>query len=120
MKSGISLALAVFAVVALSAATALAGSASTTVDITSGAGTHFEGTVTSSSPKCVKNREVSLVYDTAGQTVGTTKTNADGNWELDGSFTAGMYHAEVAARKLGHHKGKIKKCKGGKSISRQF
>jgi hypothetical protein len=90
-----------------------------TVSITSGEGTRFEGTVTSSNAKCEQSRQVSLVYDTAGQTVGTTKTNADGNWEIEGSFTAGMYHAEVAPKSL-KAKRPHKKCKGAESPSRQY
>jgi hypothetical protein len=120
MKFGLTLALAVIAVAALAAATAFAGGVKTTVKITSGEGTHFEGTVSSSNPKCVKKREVSLVYDTAGQTVGVTKTNAGGNWEIDGSFTAGMYHAEVAAKTIKSKRPHRTKCKSARGLSAQF
>jgi hypothetical protein len=83
---------------------------------TSNEGTKFEGYVKSDSPKCVKGRKVSLFYDTGGgQNVGTTKSNADGNWEIPGSFTAGLYHVEVAQKTIKTKRSKIK-CKPGKSM----
>ncbi len=116
------MALAVIAVVALFVATEVATGAKvkTTVEITSGAGDHFEGVVNSASSKCVKNREVSLVNDTLGETVGTDKSDASGAWSIDGAFIAGDYHAEVAKRTVGQKAKKKTKCKGARSPSKRY
>src|SRR4051794_39509347 len=70
------------------------------VEITSGEGTHFEGVVSSDSAKCLNKREVTLHYDTSGTDVGTAITDKGGHWSIEGSFIQGMYHAEVAPRKV--------------------
>ena len=70
------------------------------VTITSGEGTEFTGKVTAGNKKCRKGRLVKLVnepYSSAekDKVVGTAKTNSAGNWEIRGSFMAGIYHAQV-------------------------
>ncbi len=73
----------------------------------------------SDSAKCLKDREVTLFYDTAGgANVGSATTDAAGNWEIPGSFTQGLYHVEVSKETLG--KVRVKRiCKAGKSTPRQ-
>lgn len=108
--------LALVAVVVLALVAVASGSAvKTKVSITSGEGTHFEGTVSSPSKKCLKKRVVKLIFDTNGQLVGTATTDSEGAWGVDGSFMAGMYHAEVDPRKVGETK-----CRGGRSASEQY
>jgi hypothetical protein len=122
MRSGVLRTLTVIGIVVLTVAgVALAKSSgvkkfATDVNvITSNQGTKFEGNVTSDSPKCLKNRAITLFYDTADQEVGTAMTDADGNWEIEGNFTAGLYHGEAAPRMVGKHT----KCKKGKGPSRE-
>src|SRR5262245_58402559 len=68
-----------------------------TVKITSGEPTEFKGKVTSGNRKCLKGRKVKLFMESGAEDelVGTAKTKASGEWEIQGSFLAGMYHAEV-------------------------
>ncbi len=47
-------------------------------------------------------------------------TDKKGKWEIDGSFTAGNYHAEVAPKTVGGKAKKPTKCKGGKGPSGRY
>ncbi len=90
------------------------------VKITEGGPDLFAGKVSSNEPKCEKKRKVSLHYEfdgpyKRGEVLGTDKTDADGNWELDGSFVAGLYYAAV--------KEKTKDgltCRGDRSKQKQY
>jgi len=120
MKSRMTLVVAIVAVVAMALtgfAVAKSKSYATQADFTtSNEGTKFEGYVKSDSPKCVKGRKVSLFYDTGGdQNGGSAESNADGNWEIPGAFTAGLYHVEVAAKTV-NAKTKTIKCKKYRSM----
>lgn len=72
-----------------------------TVTIKSGEGTEFTGKVTAAQKKCRAGRKVKLFMEpysgAADELVGTAKTNASGAWRIEGSFLAGIYHAQVSA-----------------------
>jgi hypothetical protein len=72
-----------------------------TVTITSGEGAEFKGKVTAGNKKCRAGRKVKLFMEpysgTEDELVGSATTNGAGNWEMKGSFMAGMYHAQVSA-----------------------
>jgi hypothetical protein len=93
--------------------------AKTKVKITEGGPDHFEGTVSSKEAKCEKGRKVSLEYKFGGpykgQVLDTVRTDAEGNWEMDGSFVAGLYLASVKEKEKGDLL-----CKAGKSIRMEF
>jgi hypothetical protein len=89
---------------------ALAGSATgrahatdvkSTVTIKSGKGTEFTGKVNAAQKKCRAGRKVKLFMEPysggADELVGAAKTNSSGVWTMEGSFLAGVYHAEVTA-----------------------
>jgi hypothetical protein len=67
------------------------------VKITSGKGTQFQGRVTAANKKCRRGRKVKLFKESGSEDelVGTAKTNASGIWTMPGSFLAAIYHAEV-------------------------
>jgi hypothetical protein len=88
----------------------------TTVKIASGEGTEFKGKVSSPKKQCRANRTVKLYRKaesaraTTGDTlVGTDKTDASGNWEIEGSFLAAVYYARVASA-LVHVNGAAFRC----------
>ena len=90
------------------------------VKITEGGPNHFEGKVTSREEKCEKGRKVSLQYEYGGpyrrgQVLDSDRTDADGDWELDGSFQAGLYQASVKKKTKGDLT-----CRGDRSIRMQF
>jgi len=72
-----------------------------TVTIKSGKGTEFTGKVNSAQKKCRSARKVKLFMEPYSgdkdELVGTAKTNGSGVWKMEGSFVAGIYHAEVIA-----------------------
>jgi hypothetical protein len=99
---------------AVSPASAAVKTVKTTVKITSGEGTEFQGKVSSSMKRCRASRTVKLYSEpdsarAAGTLVGTAKTNASGVWELEGSFLAGIYYARVASLLL-HMHGQAYRC----------
>lgn len=70
-----------------------------TVTIKSGKGTEFTGKVSAAQKKCRSGRKVRLFMEPYSggkdELVGTAKTNASGVWRMEGSFLAGIYHAQV-------------------------
>lgn len=118
MRFRLSMTAAVLTSVLAFGAAALAGdSVKTKVKITEGGPNLFAGTVSSKEPKCEKGREVTLHYGEGESTspVGTAKSDKEGNWELEGSFMAGEYHAEVSAKRAG----KVK-CRATRGLRAQF
>ena len=119
------LALGVLSAALLPAAgTATAGkviNAKSTVTISSGAGTVFTGTVSSSQKKCKADRSVKLFYEVGGndKVIDITKTNSSGNWGMHGRFAAGMYHAQVGGTTIHTPRVDIH-CLGDVSISARF
>lgn len=89
-----------------------------TVTIASGEGAQFTGKVSAGKQKCRAGRTVRL-YTEAGSTaarpgdqlVGTAKTDANGNWTIDGSFYAAVYYTQVAAILI-HIHGVAYRCLG--------
>ncbi|HXR30198.1 MAG TPA: hypothetical protein VN752_03555 [Solirubrobacterales bacterium] len=74
----------------------------TTVTIASGEGTEFAGKVSSPKKQCRAGRTVKLYMEAesgraTGTVVGTAKTDAAGNWTIEGSFLAAVYYARVAS-----------------------
>ena len=95
-------ALGVLAVVAVGPATAAkVTNVKSTVTIKSGEGTEFTGKVTSTQKACRRARKVKLVMEPYSggkdEVVDTAKTDATGAWEMQGSYMAGIYHAEVTS-----------------------
>jgi hypothetical protein len=114
------LALALAVVVAATAlfAVGTAGAVKTaksTVTIGSGNGSEFKGKVSSPQKACRAHRKVTLFkkpYDYeegAAEAVGTDKTDASGNWTIQGAFIAGLYYARVA-NALVHVNGEPIRC----------
>jgi hypothetical protein len=71
-----------------------------TVVITRGEGAEFTGKVKAAKKRCRAGRTVKLYRDAGSSRsdsdlVGTAKTNASGNWTMDGNFFAGVYYAQV-------------------------
>lgn len=99
----------VLALAALGVTSLFAGAAAgavptvkTTVKITSGEGTEFKGKVSSPKKQCRAGRTVKLYMESesgraTGTVVGTAKTDASGNWTIEGSFLAAVYYARVAS-----------------------
>jgi hypothetical protein len=95
-------ALAAIVLVAVGPATgAKVTNVKSTVTIKSGEGTGFTGKVTSAQKKCRSGRRVNLLMTPYSggkdKLVGTAKTKPTGVWEMEGSFIAGIYHAEAAS-----------------------
>ena len=94
--------LAAVAVLAL-CAVAAGGSAytkefRTRVEITNGGATQFEGTVSSKKVACEADRKVILFQlgtGRKGERVGTTRTDGEGDWAIDGDFPDGDYKARA-------------------------
>lgn len=112
----------VLTVLVVVATALLAGSAAgavktvkSTVTISSGNGNEFKGKVSSSQKACRANRKVTLfkkpyAYEEgAAEAVGTDRTNASGNWSIQGAFIAGLYYARVA-NALVHVNGESIRC----------
>ena len=104
----------------LGSATAGDDTVKSKVKITEGGATHFEGTVTSKKSKCEKGRKVSLSYQDGGpykrgEVIDSDRTDADGDWELNGSFQAGLYQAKVTEKQKGDLS-----CLADKTVRLQF
>ena len=120
-------ALGVLAAIAMgavgSATAAKVTSVKSTVTIESGEGTEFTGKVTSAQKKCRSGRRVKLVMEpysgTKDEVVGTTRTNSAGQWEIKGSFAAGIYHAQVTSSYV-HTASQTFHCQIDRSISAKF
>ena len=97
------LALGVLSVIALAGVGAASGAkvvnVKSTVTIKSGEGAEFTGKVNAAQKKCKAKRKVKLFMEPYSgeddELVGTAKTNASGEWSIQGSFIAGIYHAQV-------------------------
>lgn len=120
------------AVVSLASGAATASSAkpvTSTVTISSGKGTEFTGKVSAAKKKCRANRTVKLYTESDSPYAGaarmgdvlvdTAKTNASGAWRMDGSFTAGVYYAQVMAL-LVNVNGTQYRCAGDLSLRMQY
>jgi hypothetical protein len=94
-----------------------------TVTITSGEGSEFTGKVKAGQKACRSGRKVKLFMEPYSgeedELVGTATTNASGAWTIEGSFMAGMYHAEVASRTV-HAGGDTFRCQVDLSVSAKF
>jgi hypothetical protein len=94
-----------------------------TVTITSGEGAEFKGKVTAGNKKCRAGRKVKLFMEpysgAADELVGSATTNSAGNWEMKGSFMAGMYHAQVNASTV-HSGSTTIRCLVDLSVSARF
>jgi hypothetical protein len=95
---------ALAAIVLLGAGSATAAKVTnvrSTVTIKSGEGTEFTGKVNAAQKSCRSGRKVMLFREpysgSKDKLVGTAKTDASGAWEMQGSYTAGIYHAQVAS-----------------------
>ena len=64
----------------------------------------FDGAVSSDRGRCVRNRTIEVFRETAGDDalIGTTTTDAEGNWELvlAGDADVGDYYAVAKRKKL--------------------
>jgi hypothetical protein len=116
--------LGAMALVGPSGAAASVPTVKTTVTITSGEGTEFKGKVGSAKKQCRANRAVKL-YMQAGSTrtpdllVGTDRTDASGNWDIEGSFLAAIYYARVASV-LVHANGSEFRCSYAWTMPRHY
>lgn len=94
-----------------------------TVTITSGEGSKFTGKVKAGQKACRSGRKVKLFMEPYSgeddELVGTAKTNAAGAWEIEGSFMAGIYHAEVVSRTI-HDDGDTLRCQFDLSVSARY
>ena len=124
MKWRIPLAVGTLAAVALFAGAGVGvggtDSVKSKVKISEGGPDRFEGKVSSNEPKCEKKRKVSLHYEfdgpyKRGEVLGTDKTDADGDWELDGSFMAGLYYVTVKEKSTGDLT-----CRADRSKQKQY
>jgi hypothetical protein len=97
-------ALVLAAVAVLAPCAIAAGSATavkqfkTRVEITNGGATQFEGTVSSKKVACEADRKVILFHLGAGrrgEKVGTSRTDGEGDWAIDGDFPDGDYKARA-------------------------
>jgi hypothetical protein len=85
------------------------------VTISSGSGAEFKGKVTSPRKACRANRKVTLFKKPyageagSAEAVGADKTDASGNWAMQGAFIAGLYYARVASA-LVHVNGEPIRC----------
>lgn len=97
--------------------------AKSTVTITSGKGSEFRGRVISAKKQCRANRKVTLFRksDAGGSysAVDTDKTDAAGNWEMEGSFLAGMYYARVSTALI-HANGIPIRCGSAVNLAMHF
>jgi hypothetical protein len=112
---------AVFAVAAAGAVK----SAKSTVTIGSGSGNEFKGKVSSPQKACRANRKVTLYkkpysYEEGeAEGVGTDRTDAAGNWTIEGAFVAGLYYARVTSA-LVHVNGQPIRCSIDLSITMRY
>jgi hypothetical protein len=94
-----------------------------TVTITSGEGSEFTGKVKAGQKECRSGRRVKLFMEPYSgeddELVGTAKTNAAGVWTIEGSFMAGIYHAEVVGRAV-HDDGDTFRCQVDLSVSARY
>lgn len=94
-----------------------------TVTIKSGKGTEFTGKVTAAQKKCRAGRKVRLFMEPysggADELVGTAKANASGAWKIEGSFLAGIYHAQVTAATV-HDGDDTFRCQVDLSVSARY
>ena len=98
------------AALALSAATALAlTDVKSTVVITAGGASRFEGRVSSPRNFCEPGRDVKLyreIEQGSFELVEEDATNGDGEWRIRGDFRAGNYRALVVEKKVTHDRQK--------------
>jgi len=120
------LAVAVAATAVFAVGTAAgAKSAKSTVTISSGNGNEFKGKVSSAQKACRANRKVTLYkkpysYEEGEvEAVGTDKTDAAGNWTIEGAFIAGLYYARVA-NALVHVNGEPIRCNVDLSVTMRY
>jgi len=94
-----------------------------TVTIKSGKGTEFTGKVTAAQKKCRAGRKVKLFMEPysggADELVGSAKTNASGAWRIEGSFMAGIYHAQAIAATV-HAGDDTFRCQVDLSVSARY
>ncbi|MFL5901404.1 MAG: hypothetical protein ACJ75S_09425 [Solirubrobacterales bacterium] len=94
-----------------------------TVTIKSGEGAEFTGKVSAAQKRCRSGRKVKLFMEPysggADELVGTAKTNASGAWKMEGSFLAGIYHAQVTAATV-HAGNDTLRCQVDVSVSARF
>lgn len=111
------------ALLPLGSAVGAVTTAKSTVTITSGKGSEFRGKVTSTKKQCRANRKVTLFRksDAGGSysAVATDKTDASGNWEVEGNFLAGMYYARVATALI-HASGVPIRCGSAVNLAMHF
>jgi hypothetical protein len=115
------------AAVLLAAASATAGkviNVKSKVTISSGEGTEFTGTVTAGNRKCKAGRTVKLVKQPylpseTDRVVGIARTNGAGNWQMRGSFMAGIYHPRVTSSTV-HTASAVFHCLGDMGVSARF
>jgi hypothetical protein len=100
------------AAIATAEASAAATPVKTSVTILNGNGERFTGRVTSPKKACLKDRRVTLYFQTGGlrnyggypgfEAVGRATTKSNGNWEVEASeaFLEGNYRAFVAAKRV--------------------
>lgn len=93
------------------------------VTIGSGEGTEFTGRVKAAQKRCRSGRKVKLFMEPysggADELVGTARTNASGAWKIEGSFLAGIYHAQVTAATV-HAGDDAFRCQVDLSISARY
>jgi hypothetical protein len=93
------------------------------VTIKSGKGTEFTGKVNAIQKKCRPGRKVKLFMEPYSggkdELVGTAKTNASGAWRMEGSFLAGIYHAQVTGATV-HSGGDTLRCQVDLSVSARY
>jgi len=94
-----------------------------TVTIKSGEGTKFTGKVSAAQKRCRAGRKVKLFMEPysggADELVETAKTNSSGAWKMEGSFLAGIYHAQVAGTTV-HAGDDTFRCLVDVSVSARF
>jgi hypothetical protein len=115
-------ALGAIVLLAIGTAAASTHSYKSTVTITSGEGTEFTGKVTASNKKCRAGRTLKLYYDPVGGTtsvVGAARTDASGDWDMKGTFTAGDYQAKVTAKTV-HSEPIVLHCGGDVTVQARF
>jgi hypothetical protein len=94
-----------------------------TVTIASGEGSEFTGKVSAGQKLCRSGRKVKLFMEPYSgeddELVGTATTNRSGAWTIEGSFMAGIYHAEVVRRTV-HDDGDTIRCQVDLSLSAKY
>ena len=94
-----------------------------TVTIASGEGSEFTGKVKAGQKACRAGRKVKLFMEPYSgeddELVGTATTSASGAWKIEGSFMAGIYHAEVVKRTV-HDDGDTFRCQVDLSVSARY